>query len=249
MNEWAAGPEAVVSAVLATYGFGFATSTRAAGDMHLDGGDAARAARNLFTRQHGGGLPLVCGRQVHEASIVTVASSSAIVHDATDGIIVPAGIPVTAGAFTADCLAIGIFDLRRGDFALVHSGWKGTALGIAGLALDRLLGNGSRVEDLHVAFSPSIKICCYEVGDEFARMFPDGPFERIKDRLHFDNEGRVASDLERRGIPRAQIHRNPACTFCDPARRFHSHRRDKASAGRMLTLAWRMPTFSAGVNG
>ncbi len=73
---------------------------------------------------------------------------------------------------SADCLPVLLVDPRHRAVAAVHAGWRG--------ALERLVEKtvgetrrlfGSRPQDLLAAIGPSIRVCCYEVGEEVVEAF------------------------------------------------------------------------------
>ncbi|HOG64612.1 MAG TPA: polyphenol oxidase family protein [Spirochaetota bacterium] len=233
---WEVLPDAILLPGLRSDGFVFAVSTVAAGDMHIATGDSGRAARESFVRTYGMGLPLVCGNQIHGNRIEILTETKRAIFEGTDGCLVPQGVSVAAGVFTADCLAICLLDRRRREFVLVHSGWRGTQAGLPLKALRLLESRGTRMADLRVVFAPSIQPCCYEVGPEFREHFPDGPFREQHGQLFFDNQGAAAGMLLSAGVPVSQIDVSPWCTVCDSERRFWSWRRQGQTAGRMMTI-------------
>lgn len=238
MNDaaWELRADAVILTALRAEGYLMATSTVAVGDMHIESGESGRAARECFARTWGQAAPLVCGRQVHGTRIETITVASPGFFDQTDGYLVAPGVRCAAGVFTADCLAVAFFDRRRREYVLIHSGWKGTAAGLPGMAVRALEARGTRPADLLVAFSPSIRPCCYEVGDEFADHFPSGPFQSRGGRLFFDNQGAALRQIEDAGVRPEQIFPSPFCTCCDPQGRFWSWRRQGLASGRMMTV-------------
>ena len=73
---------------------------------------------------------------------------------------------------TADCLPVLLLDTRHRAVAAIHSGWRG--------ALSRVIENTagemcrifqSRPEGLLAVLGPSIRACCYEVGEEVVTAF------------------------------------------------------------------------------
>ncbi len=130
---------------------------------------------------------------------------------------------------TADCLPILLGDPKRRAVAAIHAGWRGTAARIAGATIERM-----RVEfqtdpkDLVAAIGPGIGVCCYEVGEEVARRFGRDSAGRI------DLAAANRAQLIEAGVTPEQIDVLKLCTFCD-AERFHSYRRDKDRAGRMIS--------------
>lgn len=235
-SAWELERDAVILAALRAEGYLLATSTVFAGDMGIESGESGSCARASFVRQWGQAAPLIYGRQVHGTCIRTITTLSPTFFEETDGYLVTAHLPCATAVFSADCLAITLFDRRRKEYILLHSGWRGTAAGLPGLGLRLLESRGTRVIDLLVAFSPSIHPCCYEVGDEFMSHFPSGPFQRRDGRLYFDNQGAAIQQIEACGVRSEQIFPSPFCTCCDPEGRFWSFRRQGQSAGRMLTM-------------
>jgi YfiH family protein len=73
---------------------------------------------------------------------------------------------------TADCCPILIADVRRRVVAAVHAGWRGALARIAEKAVGEMRRQfGSDPADLRAALGPSIRACCYEVGDELRQHF------------------------------------------------------------------------------
>ena len=100
---------------------------------------------------------------------VSVPSSSNL--PAGDGLITAEpGILLTIRI--ADCLPVLLVDPQRRVVAAVHAGWRG--------ALDRIIEKavgdmrrafGSDPQDLIAALGPSIRDCCFEVGEEVVEAF------------------------------------------------------------------------------
>ncbi len=134
-----------------------------------------------------------------------------------------------AGIKTADCMPILLVDEEHRS-GCVHAGWRGTVSGIARAALGRMREEfGTRPALVHAAIGPGIGKCCYEVGPEVAVQF--GATGRAKIDLAEANRRLL---LEA-GVPGAQIHAAGLCTMCG-VEDFHSYRRDKERAGRMLSV-------------
>jgi YfiH family protein len=66
-------------------------------------------------------------------------------------------------AASADCVPALIADQQTGDVAAVHAGWRGTSKKIIPVAIQRLLDQGSRLENLRVALGPAIDGEVYQV--------------------------------------------------------------------------------------
>ncbi len=119
---------------------------------------------------------------------------------------------VCLGIYVADCCAVYLLDPMRHCIGLVHSGKKGTELGILGRAISAMSEHfGSVAQDLIVQLSPCIRPAHYEV--DFAA-----------DILRAAREAGVG-----------QAHDSGVCTACDLAR-YYSYRAEKGKTGRMLAL-------------
>jgi YfiH family protein len=73
---------------------------------------------------------------------------------------------------TADCLPILLVDPARRAVAAVHAGWRGLLQRIAEKAVGEMQrAFHSRPEELRAAIGPSIRACCYEVGQEVVEAY------------------------------------------------------------------------------
>ena len=111
----------------------------------------------------------------------------------------------------------------------VHSGWRGTAMGIAAKAVAAMVREfGCNPADLRAAIGPCIGLCCFEVGAEVpqamrAALGADAePFlEPHGEKYHVDLKGLNQLWLEQSGLSVIDV--CPDCTRCQPER-FWSHR-------------------------
>jgi YfiH family protein len=72
----------------------------------------------------------------------------------------------------ADCMPILLADPRRRAVAAIHAGWRGAVAGIVEITVGEMIRIfGSHPRDLVVALGPSIRACCYEVGEEVVNAF------------------------------------------------------------------------------
>ncbi|HXR96626.1 MAG TPA: peptidoglycan editing factor PgeF [Terriglobales bacterium] len=73
---------------------------------------------------------------------------------------------------TADCVPILMVDTRRRAVAAVHAGWRGTLARVAEKTLGEMRAAFSTdPDDVRVAIGPSIRSCCYNVGEEVQAAF------------------------------------------------------------------------------
>jgi YfiH family protein len=173
-----------------------------------------------------GDWPLFTAEQVHGNHIARVnrAVVSAVL-SGVDGCEFPAcdGIitnqhGVALGIYVADCCAVYIVDPKTPAIGLVHSGRKGTELGVVTNAIRQMIERfGSDPDDLIVQLSPCIRPPHYEV--DFAT-------EIIR---------------ECRALSVQHIHDPGTCTARDLAR-YYSYRAEKGKTGRMLAVIGLNPT-------
>ena len=158
-------------------------------------------------------MPFVTAQQVHGKQIGVIKSQPTANHcfKNCDGIVTDqAG--VCLGIYVADCCAVYLVDPVRGAIGLVHSGKKGTELGIVSNAIEKMAAEfGSRPSDLIVQLSPCIRPPHYEI--DFAS-------EIIR-------QSRAA------GV--GSVHDSGICTACD-LERYYSYRAEKGRTGRMLAF-------------
>lgn len=149
---------------------------------------------------------------------------------------------------SADCTPVLIGDVKTGQVAALHAGWRGTAKKIVPGAIARLQNQGSQLYDLRIAMGPAIAGEVYQVSLEVAAeigasITPHTEEQQIIDALHqlpnspllADPEpGKVKLDvrrinvlqLENLGISGEQIAIAPYCTYQTPEY-FFSYRREQ----------------------
>lgn len=150
---------------------------------------------------------------------------------------------------TADCTPALIADVRTGQVAAAHAGWRGTATKIVPVAVEKLQAQGSQLKDLRVLLGPAIAGSVYQVGEDVAitigksiinpDQFPnDGDIiQHLLEMtnpplLNDDSPGHVRLDvrrineiqLEQLGLSPDQVATAPHCTYQEPER-FFSYRR------------------------
>jgi YfiH family protein len=147
---------------------------------------------------------------------------------------------VALGIKVADCLPIAMVDPIHDAVANVHSGWRGAAQRITGKTLDTLMRETSfSPADAFAWLGPSIRACCFEVGeevvDEFAKSYANAEryVDRSHEKPHIDLPALTADVLRERGFAGERIFDSKLCTRCDGSI-FHSYRRDKKRGGRNL---------------
>jgi polyphenol oxidase len=167
-----------------------------------------------------GDWPLFTAEQVHGTKIAYVdrAVASAVL-SGVDGrefpgcdAIITNQRNVALGIYVADCCAVYIVDPKRPAIGLVHSGRKGTELGVVTNAITQMIERfGSAPADLIVQLSPCIRPPHYEV----------------------DFAAEIIRQCRALGVK--EIHDSRTCTACDLGR-YYSYRVEKGKTGRMLAL-------------
>jgi YfiH family protein len=128
-------------------------------------------------------------------------------------------------------MPILLVDDAKRAVAAVHAGWRGTVSEIVKRAVYRMGEEfGSEPARLHAALGPGIGYCCYVVGADVAAQFGE------VGTCHIDLLEANRRQLVEAGVPAGQIYAAGLCTQCG-AEDFHSYRRDKERAGRMLSFA------------
>lgn len=149
---------------------------------------------------------------------------------------------------SADCTPVLVGDVKTGQVAALHAGWRGTAAKIVPQAIARLQAQGSKLDDLRIAMGPAIAGEVYQVSVEVAAeigstITPDEDPQKIIAALHdlpnspilADSQpGKVRLDVRRvnalqidmLGISAEQVAIAPYCTFQTPEH-FFSYRRQR----------------------
>jgi polyphenol oxidase len=175
-----------------------------------------------------GDWPLFTAEQIHGNKIAVVTRTVvSAVPGGVDGREIPAcdGLitnhpGIALGIYVADCCAVYIVDPRAPAIGLVHSGRKGTELGVVTNAIRQMIERfGSEPADLVVQLSPCIRPPHYEI----------------------DFGADIIRQCRVLGIQ--QTHDSCICTACDLGR-YYSYRAEKGKTGRMLAVLGLHPTIA-----
>ena len=150
------------------------------------------------------------------------------------------GLPLVI--LVADCAPVGLIS-PEGVLGISHAGWRGLVDGVLEATLRQMADLGAGPPShCRAVIGPCIRGCCYEVGEDVWRHFPDHcltPADRPSAR-RLDLMAAVAHRLHEAGLPPDQIHPLGLCTACHPDL-FFSHRRATQqglpTTGRMALLA------------
>lgn len=190
---------------------------------------------------------LVVPRQVHGDTVVTIAaghmSAEAARQAAAEGadaiVCTERGVP--ALICVADCVPVilAVPYEGHGAFAVIHSGWRGTIVRIAGKALNVLLDvTSADTSEVFAYVGPHIGIDDYEVSvelaDAFRAAFVDGV---VGGARNLDLGAAVVQTLEEAGVVPDHI----VCVEESSAahtERFFSYRKEGPTCGRLGGLAY-----------
>ncbi len=171
-------------------------------------------------------FPLVSLRQVHGDRVVifdgNIQRVEEVWREEGDSLITRSP-GFALGVFTADCLPIFLYDPQREAIGLVHAGWRGTARGVTGKAVEKMKAAFlCRSADIRAAMGPCIGPCCYEVDRPVQEAFVEAgfPWDSIS---HPRREGKWSLDLhlanylllKAAGVREENIEILKLCTSCN----------------------------------
>lgn len=183
--------------------------------MRLDEHYSTQLAALGIDRDH-----LATGDQVHGKTVVCcdpLGGAVNTLHHQTDGL-ATAAVGQFIGVFVADCGAVYIADPVKRACAIVHSGKKGSELGIAREAISLMKCQyDSNPADLIVQIAPCIRPPMYET----------------------DFAAQIITSCRGEGVPTDQIHDCGTCTTSDPDL-YYSYRLEKGKTGRLFAvIGWK----------
>lgn len=201
-----------------------------------DKADNVAANRNLFFCEMGmSESEIAQGVQVSRDGIKIVNSPGR--YAASDALITQEA-NVYLAVLTADCSPILIWSQDKPLVAAVHSGWQGSELNILGQTLEKMRDElAVNPQSIHVTIGPGLTAENFEVGLEFQDKFPLEYLSRglRKGKFFFDNNRYLKATALDVGVLEKNIEILPYCSFRDEEL-FFSHRRDKVTTGRMLSV-------------
>lgn len=206
---------------------GFCTRTTVPPASRPGEGDAFLSAFDL--------RDCIAMEQVHSDGIHVIQDRGAVPRVGDGLIVLQKGV---AGIIrTADCIPVVLCEARARMAAIVHAGWKGTALGIAGKAVRMMAELGAEPSLVQALIGPGIGPCCYEVGQDVAVRFADAGFSetvvsRRDESLFVDLRKANTEDLAAAGVQ--HVHVLDLCTRCRPDLFFSARR---GESGRQFSFA------------
>lgn len=190
---------------------------------------------------------IVSGVQTHSSNVAVIKKNYPLrnmVFQDTDGLITddPKLILYTKHA---DCLAIYFYDKVKNVVGVCHSGWKGSFNKICLIMIEKFISEfNSKKEDIIVGIGIGISSKNYEVSEEFKKEFynkfhkdiVESSFNKVNDKLYFDNGIFNYLLLLNNGITKENIYKSEECTYDNL--NLHSYRRDKEFSGRNLAYIY-----------
>jgi YfiH family protein len=198
--------------------------------------DIADVIRTMIREEFAIDASLVTCTQIHSATVRHAQKAGAWSEcDACDALW-SAEREVALGIKVADCLPITMIDPGHQVIANVHSGWRGAVQRITAETLDALKRETSFECSVAEAYlGPSIRSCCFEVGEEVAVQFDAAFVDRSREKPHVDLVAFTRKMLADRGFREDRIHDSGVCTRCEGSL-FHSYRRTGKGGGRNLQI-------------
>jgi polyphenol oxidase len=213
--------------------------------LGADGIYRCEAFEEFVWQQHGFGTRAanpradVTLRQIHSSIVLSAGGLKD--RDREGDALITDEIGKSIGVRTADCVPILLLDSKTHAVGVVHAGWRGTAAQIVMRAIEGMQsGFATNPGDVYAAIGPSIRACCYEVGEEVAGQF-DAAFRsgggagKAKVNLALANR----AQLQGAGLWPGNIFDSELCTACLKAK-FFSYRCDPLDSGRMTAAIQRL---------
>jgi copper oxidase (laccase) domain-containing protein len=155
------------------------------------------------------GRTFITARQVHGAGVAVVDASTPTPVEGVDGLIT-VDPHVCLGIYVADCGAVFLVEPERRVIGLLHSGRKGTELGITRVAIQRMVQEfGCDPGRMIVQLAPCIRPPHYEI----------------------DFAAEIVGQAREAGV--RAVHDCGVCTGANVAR-YYSYRVEQGRTGRML---------------
>jgi YfiH family protein len=225
------------------------TTTRAGGASHPPfdtfnlgdhvGDDPAAVKANRARLAEAIGLGpdgIVWMNQVHGDRVVAVHGPVVGAIDDADGL-VTSNRRLALAVVTADCVPVLMSDARAGVVAAVHAGRVGAQKGVVARAVEAMVREGARIEDVSVLLGPAVSGRNYEVPDAMAddveAAVPGSRTTTARGTAGLDLRAGIVGQLKGLGITSVAV--DPRCTVDDD--QLFSHRRG-APTGRLASLVW-----------
>ena len=143
----------------------------------------------------------------------------------------------------ADCLPILFADVKNRVVGAAHAGWKGTYGRIASNVVEKMVSElGCDKKSIHVWLGPSIRSCCYNVGNDLAEKFNEEfKIDKVviekNDTMYLDLISCNKQILTESGIKEENISVSDICVSCN-VDKYYSYRAEKGHTGRFAAGIW-----------
>lgn len=221
------------------------TFSRKPQNMSLVDGDTKSSLENrqIFLEKLGIDYQdLVCAKQVHKGKVAYVWESERgkgalsfenALKDVDALITDKKNLPLAV--FTADCLTIFLYDPVTLSIGIIHSGWRSTRENIATQTIQLMQKKfNTQAQNLYLGLGPAIRYCCYAVGEELVRHFPDYSLKQ-DGHYYLDLVGINKRQLLDAGVKETNVSDSGICTSCQN-KEFFSYRREGKNCGRMMSV-------------
>lgn len=217
-------------------------SLNTGGTVGDDSQDVRENLKRMFEVTERDFLSRYDGWQVHGDYVMRVEAPrpETMPHVKTDGLITNRP-EVTLLMRFADCVPVLLYDPVKNVIGIVHAGWKGTVLKIAGKAVHRMQEEyGTDSGDVVAGIGPSIGPDDYEVGSEVAEAV-EQTFGTLSSSLIFKKNSSTHFDLwhanelalKQAGVSQIEIAGISTYSQVDD---WYSHRKEKGKTGRFGAL-------------
>ena len=152
-------------------------------------------------------------KQIHSANI-SIVENNKYFYDETDALISNIENSIMLLNF-ADCVPIILYSPKDNVGAIIHAGWRGTALNIAFLSAEKMIDNFNiKPSNIIALIGPSIGKCCFETDyDVFDKLILD----RLDKSLYIEKNGKYYIDLKllnKNQLVKAGIQNIDICDYC-----------------------------------
>jgi len=153
------------------------------------------------------------------------------IYENIDGLVSNLKNKIHLSICVADCVPVCMYDPKTENFALVHSGWRGTYKKITNKAVFLMIENGSIPKDILVYCGVSISKKNYEVGGDVAKLFTGSNLSTFGKKFLLDIKSQIKDDLIAIKLLEKNISIEQDCTYSNLS--LPSYRRDGEQAGRI----------------
>ena len=171
-------------------------------------------------------------KQTHSNNIKYVTDSG--IYKNCDGIISNARFNLIPIIATADCIPLFIYDSNFGYYGLIHCGWRGIVSEIHIKALKDMINRGCDTDNLNIYIGPSIKGCCYEIGEDIVDNFSSKAINKINDKIYVDLSKEIKTKFLNIGVKSNNISESNICTY--ESKECYSYRKERGLNGRMYSM-------------